>query len=163
MARKAGQLSRADRAPGSFAFTFGRDPQTKRREYHNQTIHGPFREAQRFLNLKLQQRENGRVSRAAVMSLNQLLDQWLTTVVKARVRTKSFKDYETLLRLHIRPVLSARPIGTISQIDMQYLYAQMFERGLSARTIEHTNCPEASAGSITVYRPTNTTPPKTVV
>jgi hypothetical protein len=53
MARKAGQLSRADRAPGSFAFTFGRDPQTKRRKYHNQTIHGPFREAQRFLMNRL--------------------------------------------------------------------------------------------------------------
>jgi hypothetical protein len=53
----------------------GRDPQTGTRKYHNQTIHGSFREAQRFLNLKPQQRDKGRVSRAAVMSLNQLLDQ----------------------------------------------------------------------------------------
>ena len=90
----------------------------------------PFREAQRFLNLKLQQRDNGRVSRAAVISLNQLLDQWLTTVVKARVRVRTFRDYETLLRLHIRPVLGSRLIGTINQIDLQSLYAQMFERGL---------------------------------
>jgi hypothetical protein len=28
-------------------------PQTGARKYHNQTIHGPFREAQLFLNLKL--------------------------------------------------------------------------------------------------------------
>jgi hypothetical protein len=48
------------------------------RKYHNQTIHDPFCEAQRFLNLRLQQRDNGRVSRAAVLSLNQLLDQWLS-------------------------------------------------------------------------------------
>jgi hypothetical protein len=53
------------------------------RKYHNKTIHGPFREAQRFLNLRLQQAENGPLSRAAVLSLNQLLDQWLSTVVKA--------------------------------------------------------------------------------
>ena len=58
----------------------------------NQTIHGPLREAQRFLNLKLQQRDNGPASRAAVMSLNQLLEQWLTDVVKARVRPRTFKD-----------------------------------------------------------------------
>jgi hypothetical protein len=45
------------------------------RKYHNQAICGPFREAQRFLNLKLQQRDNGRVSRAAVLSLNHLLEQ----------------------------------------------------------------------------------------
>jgi integrase len=117
----------------------GRDAQTGTRKYHNQTIHGPFREAQRFLNLKLQQRENGRVSRAAVMSLNQFLDQWLTTVVKARVRAGTFRDYETLLRLHIRPALGSRLIGTICQIDIQSVYTQMFERGLSARTIEYTN------------------------
>jgi hypothetical protein len=67
------------------------------------------------------------------MSLNQLLDQWLTTVVKARVRVRTFRDYETLLRLHIRPVLG-RLIGTISQVDLQSLYAEMFER-----------CPEAWA------------------
>jgi hypothetical protein len=79
------------------------------------------------------------------MSLDQLLDQSLTTVVKARVRVRTFRDYETLLRLHIRPVLGSRLIGTISQVDLQSLYAQMFERGLSARTIEYTNAVLKSA------------------
>jgi hypothetical protein len=54
-----------------------------------QTILGPFREAQRFLNLRLQQRDNGRVSRAAVPSPNHLLGQWLSTVVKGRVRVRN--------------------------------------------------------------------------
>jgi site-specific recombinase XerD len=36
-------------------------------------------------------------------------------------------------------------IGTISQIDMQSLYAQMFEGGLSARTIGYTNAVLESA------------------
>ena len=36
-------------------------------------------------------------------------------------------------------------IGTISQIDIQSLYARMFERGLSARTIEYTNAVLESA------------------
>jgi integrase len=60
-------------------------------------------------------------------------------VVKARVRTRTFKDYEALLKLYIRPALGGRLIGTLSQIDIQNLYAQMFERGLSARTIEYAN------------------------
>jgi hypothetical protein len=145
MARKAGQIIARGASTWGVRVYLGRDPQTGTRKYHNQTIHGPFREAQRFLNLKLQQRDNGRVSRAAVMSLNQLLDQWLTTVVKARVRVRTFRDYETLLRLHIRPVLGSRLIGTICQVDLQRLYAQMFERGLSARTIEYTNAVLKSA------------------
>jgi integrase len=145
MARKAGQIITRGESTWLVRVYRGRDSQTGTRKYLNQTIHGPFREAQRFLNLKLQQRDNGRVSRAAVLSLNQLLDQWLTTVVKARVRPRTFKDYETLLRLHIRPVLGSRLIGTISQIDLQTLYARMYERGLSARTVEYTNAVLESA------------------
>jgi hypothetical protein len=83
--------------------------------------------------------------RAAVPNLNQLLDQWLTTVVKARVRTRTFKDYEAPLKLFIRPALGGRLIGTLSQIDIQNLYAQMLERGLSARTIEYANAVLRSA------------------
>jgi hypothetical protein len=41
----------------------------------NQTIHGSFRESQRLLNLKLQQRDLSRALRAAA-TLNQFLDQW---------------------------------------------------------------------------------------
>lgn len=145
MALKAGQIIARGASTWLVRVYLGRDAQTGMRKYHNQTIHGPFREAQRFLNLRLQQRENGRVVRAVVMSLNQFLDQWLTTVVKARVRSRTFRDYETLLRLHIRPALGSRLIGTICQIDIQSLYAQMYERGLSARTIEYTNAVLTSA------------------
>jgi integrase len=42
-------------------------------------------------------------------------------------------------------VLGNRLIGTISQIDIQSLYARMFERSLSARTIEYTNAVLESA------------------
>jgi integrase len=126
MARKAGQIIARGQSTWLVRVYLGLDPQTETRKYHNETIHGPFREAQRFLNLKLQLRDDGRVSRAAVLSLNQLLDQWLTTVVKARVRARTFKDYESLLKLYIRPALGGRLIGTLSQIDIQNMHAQMF-------------------------------------
>jgi hypothetical protein len=43
----------------------GRDPQTETRKYLNLAILDQFRRAHRFLNLKLQKLDNGRVSRAA--------------------------------------------------------------------------------------------------
>ena len=96
---KQGRLLRAERAPGLSACTSGA---TLKRvcEIHN------------------------RVSRAAVLSLNQLHGQWLSNVVKARVRTRTFRDYEALVRLNLRPVLDGRLIGTITQIDMQSLAGQ---------------------------------------
>ena len=47
----------------------GRDPQTGTRKYLNLAILDRFRKAHRFLNLKLQKLDNGRVSRPVVMSL----------------------------------------------------------------------------------------------
>ena len=82
MARKKGQIIRRGTNTWLVRVYLGRDPQSGTRKYHNQTIHGPFREAQRFLNLRLQQRDNGPVSRAAVMSLNQLLEHCATPTIQ---------------------------------------------------------------------------------
>lgn len=145
MARKAGQL--ISRGPRTWLVrvSLGREPGTGTRKYHNKTIRGSFREAQTYLNTKLQERGTGRLPRAAAISLNQYLDLWLTTTAKPRLRPKSYSDYEAMLRLHIRPTLGTRPLGTITQFDIQSVYAQMSERGLSPRTIEYTNAVLQSA------------------
>ena len=51
MARKAGQIVARGASTWLVRVYLGRDPQTGTRKYHNQTILGRFREAQRFLNL----------------------------------------------------------------------------------------------------------------
>ncbi len=77
MARKAGQL--ISRGPHTWLVrvSLGCDPESGTRKYHNKTIRGSFREAQTYLSGKLQEREIGRLPRAAAISLNQYLDQWL--------------------------------------------------------------------------------------
>ena len=139
MARKAGQL--ISRGPRTWLVrvSLGRDPETGTRKYHNRTVHGSFRETQTYLNAKLQERDIGRFPRAAAIRLDEYLDQWLATSGKPRLRPKGYTDYESLLRLHIRPCVGARPLGAITQFDIQSVYAQMFNRGLSPRTIEYTN------------------------
>jgi len=82
--------------------SLGRDPETGTRKYHNKTIRGSFREAQNYLNTKLQEHDIGRLPRAAAISLNQYLDQWLTTSAKPRLRPKTYADYEAMMRLYIR-------------------------------------------------------------
>jgi len=65
MARKAGQL--ISRGPRTWLVrvSLGRDPETGTRKYHNRTVHGSFRQAQTYLNAKLQERDIGRLPRAA--------------------------------------------------------------------------------------------------
>jgi Phage integrase, N-terminal SAM-like domain len=108
MARNAGQLISRGSRTWLVRVSLGRDPETGTSKYHNKTIRGSFRDAQTYLIGRLQEREIGRLPRAAATSLNQYLDQWLTTAAKPRLRPKSYVDYEALLRLHIRPVLETR-------------------------------------------------------
>lgn len=145
MSRRAGQLISRGAKTWLVRVPLGREPETGTRNYHNKTIHGSFREAQNYLITKLQERGIGRLPRAAAFSLNQFLDQWLNTAAKPRLRPKTYADYEALLRLHIRPALGTRPLGAITQFEIQRVYAQMLERGLSARTIEYTNAVLQSA------------------
>ena len=145
MARKAGQLISRGTRTWLVRVSLGRDPETGTRKYHNRTVHGSFREAQTYLNAKLQERDIGRLPHAAAIRLDDYLDQWLATSAKPRLRPKSYTDYESLLRHHIRPCLGARPLGAITQFDIQSLYAQMFNRRLSPRTIEYTNAVLQSA------------------
>ena len=145
MARKAGQLISRGSRTWLVRVSLGRDPESGSRKYHNKTIHGSFRDAQAYLNQRLQERDIGRLPRAAAIRLDQYLDQWLTTAAKPRLRPKSYTDYESLLRLHIRPTLGTRPLGSITQFDIQCVYAGMVDRGLSGRTVEYTNAVLQSA------------------
>jgi hypothetical protein len=145
MARKAGQLISRGSRTWLIRVSLGRDPETGARKYHNKTVRGSLREAQAYLNARLQERDSGRLPRAAAIRLDQFLDQWLATAAKPRLRPRSYTDYEALLRLHIRPSLGVKPLGAIGQFDIQSVYAHMFERGLSPRTIEYTNAVLQSA------------------
>jgi hypothetical protein len=65
MARKAGQLIARGSHKWLVRVALGRDPGTGTRKYHNKTIRGSFREVQTYLNAKLQERNIGRLPRAA--------------------------------------------------------------------------------------------------
>lgn len=77
MSRKAGQLISRSSRTWLVRVSLGRDPESGSRKYHNKTIRGSYREAQTYLNGKLQERDIGRLPRAAAIGLNQYLDQWL--------------------------------------------------------------------------------------
>src|ERR1700746_1226924 len=97
MARKVGQIiSRGSRRRAIRGY-LGRDHETKKRHYHNRTIHGSMREAQAYLTRKLRERDLGGDLEGAKITLNEYLDRWLKTAVGPRVGTKTFQDYQAKL------------------------------------------------------------------
>ena len=145
MARKVGQIIRRDTRTWLVRVYSGRDPETKRRKYLNQTIHGGLRDAQAHLNKMLSERDRGRRLDSSRQTLNQYLDSWLELCAKPRLRAKSLKDYEGLLRRYVRPRLGLLALASISPLDIQELYRDLLVRNLSARSIRYTHAVLRSA------------------
>jgi integrase len=145
MARKVGQIiARGDRR-WLIRVYLGRDHETKKRNYHNRTIRGSMREAQAYLTRKLRERDLGRDLEGAKITLNEYLDRWLGTAVGPRVRAKTFQDYRGMLNRYVRPALGERVLAALRPLDLQAIYQQMTERGLSARTIRYAHVLTKSA------------------
>lgn len=139
MARKTGQIVGRGRHRWLVRVFLGRDRQTRKRRYHSRMVHGAVRHAQHYLNKVLREHDLGRLVDGADITLNEYLDRWLETAAKPRLREKSYRSYESLLRRYVRPSLGARSLAAICPLDIQAVYQQLVERGLSARTIRYTH------------------------
>jgi hypothetical protein len=73
MARKVGQIIRRGTRTWLVRVYSGRDFETKKRKYLNQTIHGGLRNAQAHLNKMLRERDCGQNLDSSKRTLNQYL------------------------------------------------------------------------------------------
>jgi hypothetical protein len=61
-------------------------------------------------------------------TFNEFLDRWLQVCAQPRVRAKSFRDYEGLLRRYVWPVLGAKALATVPALYIQALYRDLLDR-----------------------------------
>jgi integrase len=139
LARKTGQIVGRGRHRWLVRVFLGRDRETRKRRYHSRMVHGPVRHAQHYLNEVLREHDLGRQLQGVDITLNEYLDRWLETAAKPRLREKSYRSYESLLRRYVRSLLGPRNLTAICPLDIQAVYQQLVERGLSARTIRYTH------------------------
>jgi integrase len=67
--------------------------------------------------------------------LDQYLAQWLRTI-RSQICSKTYESYESLLAKYIRPLLGKKALVKIRPLDVQKVYQQMSNRGLSPRTVQ---------------------------
>lgn len=123
----------------------GRDSRAGKRRYHNHTVRGTKKDAQKYLNAVLREKDLGTFVEPAKITLDQHLDQWLETAAKCRLSERTFTDYEDMLKRYVRPVLGYRKLATLSPLDVQLLYNSLQSRGLSARTVRYVHSVLSSA------------------
>jgi integrase len=139
LARKNGQIIARGDGRWLVRVYLGRDQKTCRRKYLNRTIRGGFRAAQHFLNAQLKKSDQGRELDLDRLTVNEYLDRWLKLAVQPKLRSKSASDYRALLDRYIRPALGLHTLRSLAPLDLQRVYHQMYEKGLSKRTIHYVH------------------------
>jgi hypothetical protein len=135
----AGQIIRRGERKWLVRIFLGRDPDTGKRRYHNHTVQGSKKDAERYRTAAHRDRDLGTFVEPARMSLNSYLDKWLETAAKPRVGPRTFQDYTWLLKKYVRPTLGERRLDQITPLEIQGLYKEMMERGITARTVRYAH------------------------
>ena len=122
----------------------GRDTNGKRK-FHNKTVKGTKKDAQKALNSMLRDADLGLLGNSQKQTLNEYLDVWLETIAKPRLQYRTFKDYGDLLRRYVRESLGNTKLSDLKAVHIQKLYGEMLERGLSPRIVRYTHATLSSA------------------
>jgi integrase len=131
----AGQIIRRGDSNFMVRVFLGRDPQTGKRRYHNKTVRGTKKDAQRYLTGVLRQIDLGTFVEPSSMTLGEYLDKWLESAARPRLAERTFADYKEVLGRYVREPLGSRRLSDVKPLDIQALYGGLTGRGLSARTV----------------------------
>jgi integrase len=110
-------------------------PGGKRKSYYGKTR----KEAQDKLRAALRDLEDGVDLSANTMSVAQFLDKWLSASVKPSVKAKTYITYESLCRTAITPRIGGKKLAKLTPLDLQYLYSDLADAGLSLRSVHHVH------------------------
>jgi integrase len=116
----------------------GRDS-TGKRLYHNRTVHGTKKDAERYRTKVLRELDTQTFVEASEKPFGEYLLEWLETSAKPRVRSRTLDDYQSLCSRYITPALGYRKLSQVTPAEIQGLYAAMQDRGLSARTVRYVH------------------------
>lgn len=133
----AGQLVK--RGPRSWTIRIYNGRVAGKRQYLNYTVRGTKRDAQAMLNKLLVERDTGALLKPSRLTLNEYVEQWKEKALKGRVSPRTFAAYSNDLRRYVLPRFGEKRITTLTAWEIQGLYADMAERGLSANTIRHAH------------------------
>jgi integrase len=100
------------------------------------TVYGKTRaEAAEELNKALTDQAGGIIVDDKNMTLGEYLDRWLRDCVRGSVRESTFDRDSYLVRTHIKPSLGRLKLKKLTPLDVQSLYRDRLDAGLSPSTV----------------------------
>ncbi len=84
----------------------------------------------------LEDRDAGIAYDSEGLTVERYMDRWLESI-RDRVRPGTFKPYEAITRLHIKPTLGKTKLEKLTALQLETLYSQKLKAGLSARRVRY--------------------------
>lgn len=72
------------------------------------------------------------------MTVGGYLDKWLTAI-KDTVRIGTWKQYEMIVRIHIKPTLGTVKLDKLNALQVQSFYRERLDAGLSPRRVQYVH------------------------
>jgi integrase len=85
---------------------------------------------------KLQDRDEGIAAHSEGLTVEKYMDRWLEAI-RGNVRPGTFKPYEAITRLHIKPTLGSTKLDKLNAMQLEKLYRQKLDAGLSPRRVRY--------------------------
>src|SRR5215207_3112223 len=89
------------------------------------------------LTKALSDREGGLAFDAGNLTLGPYLDRWLSDSVQGSVQETTYRRYEELARLHIKPALGGLKLKSLTPAHARGLYLEKLNSGLTPRTVNY--------------------------
>jgi len=97
------------------------------------------REVAEKLKVALHDQQQGLPVVTEKLTIAQYMARWLEASAQPSVKTKTFEGYESIVRVRILPRIGRLTLSKVTALDLQALYADLQQSGLSSRSVHHTH------------------------
>ena len=105
----------------------------------SETVRGNKKEAERVLRERVTQIENGGFVLKTNETASGFMQRWLDTYAKTNTRLRTQQGYRSLIRASVVPALGPARLQQLRPQQIQKMYSDMLDRGLSPRTVIHVS------------------------
>lgn len=138
--RGSGEGSISKRKDGTWqaAVTIGRDEKGRQKR---QYFYGKTRsEVNKKLTKAINELNTGTfIDKSISPTLEMWLHTWLWEYKKNNIKSKTFEQYETILRVHAIPRIGNIKVSDLKPEHLQKVYNEMYDNDISARTVKILN------------------------
>jgi integrase len=119
----------------TFVIDVGRDARGKRIQKWRRGFKSK-KAAEAAMRLELHQRHSGTYIEKNAETVGELLDRWLTTVIRHKIKPTTLEDYTLTITKHLKPALGHIPVQALTAATVQKFYSDRLDAGIGARTVQ---------------------------